>query len=362
MSGRKWNFNPGPSVLPVPALEKAKEALLSYNGTGIGIMETSHRSKEFDALYSGIQARMARLLGLPPDRKILFFGGGATLQFSIVPMNLLPAGGHADYVDTGTWAGAAAKAAGLVGKVNVVATSRDAAGKFPRVPGPDEINVTEGAAYLHLCSNNTIAGTQYHAWPDTGDTPLIVDMSSDIACRELDWSKFDLVYAGAQKNLGPAGVTLVIISQRLLDRCGDTLPMLLNYKTMAAKDSLGNTPPTFPIYMVGLVLEWLEELGGVGAIEKVNRTKADLLYDLFDGNADYFRAPVEKGSRSLMNVVWRLPNEDLEKQLITEATADGFAGLKGHRSVGGLRASIYNAMPLEGVERLVDYLRKFAAK
>jgi phosphoserine aminotransferase len=362
MSGRKWNFNPGPSVMPVPALEKAKEALLDYDGTGIGIMETSHRSKEFGALYEKIQERMAKLLGLPADRKILFFGGGANLQFSMIPMNLLPEGGHADYVNTGTWANKAIAAAQLVGKVDVVASSKNEEGKFPRVPAPAEIQTTPGAEYLHLCSNNTIAGTQYHAWPDTGEVPLIVDMSSDIACRELDWSKFDLVYAGAQKNLGPAGVTVVIISQKLLDRCGDALPMMLNYKTMAAKDSLGNTPPSFPIYMVGLVLEWLEAQGGVAAVEKTNRAKANLLYGLFDDNSDYFRAPVEKASRSLMNVVWRLPSEDLEKQLIAEATADGFVGLKGHRSVGGLRASIYNAMPSQGVEQLVDYLKKFAAK
>lgn len=362
MSGRKWNFNPGPSVLPVPVLEKAKQNLLNFDGTGVGIMETSHRSKEFDAVFQGVKERLAKLLGLPEDRKILFFGGGASLQFSMIPMNLLPQGAHADYVNTGTWAGKALAAAELVGKVNVVASSRNDEGKFPRVPSPSEIQATDGAAYLHLCSNNTIAGTQYHAWPDTGDVPLIVDMSSDIACRELDWSKFDLAYAGAQKNLGPAGVTVVIISQKLLDRCGDELPMLLNYKTMAAKDSLGNTPPSFPIYVVGLVTEWLLEQGGIAVVEKTNRAKADLLYSLFDSNADYFRAPVEKESRSLMNVVWRLPTEDLEKQLIVEATADGFVGLKGHRSVGGLRASIYNAMPSEGVEQLVDYMKKFAAK
>jgi len=362
MSGRKWNFNPGPSGLPEPALEKARESLLDFDGTGIGIMETSHRAKEFDAVFQGVKERLARVLGLPADRKILFFGGGASLQFSVLPMNLLPAGGQADYVDTGTWAGKAIKAAELVGKVNVVATSKDDEGKFPRVPSPDEIKTTGGAAYMHLCSNNTIAGTQFHAWPDTGDVPLIVDMSSDIACRELDWSKFDMAYAGAQKNLGPAGVTVVIISDRLLDRCGDSLPMLLNYKAMAAKDSLGNTPPTFPIYMVGLVTQWIEDQGGIRAVEKTNRAKAGLLYGLFDDKPDYFRAPVEKASRSLMNVVWRLPTEDLEKQLIAEATADGFVGLKGHRSVGGLRASIYNAMSLQGVEQLVDYLKKFAAR
>ena len=361
MSGRKWNFNPGPSVLPVSVIEKAKENLLDYAGTGIGIMETSHRSPQFDALFTGIKERMAKLMGLPEDRKILFFGGGANLQFSMIPMNLLPAGKSADYVDTGTWANKAIGAAKLVGTVNTVCSTKGTDGMYRRVPKPEEMKVSEGAAYMHLCSNNTIFGTQFHVWPDTGEVPLVVDKSSDILCRQLDWSKFDLVYAGAQKNLGPAGVTVVIISDRLLARCGDALPMMLNYKTFAAKDSLGNTPPAFPIYMVGLVLEWIEEQGGVAAVEKVNRAKADLLYGLFDDTPDFFRPTAEKESRSLMNITFRLPSEALEKTLITQAAEAGFIGLKGHRSAGGLRASIYNAMPKEGIERLVDYLKKFAA-
>lgn len=362
MSGRKYNFNPGPAVLPLAALEQAQKDLIDFAGSGIGILESSHRAKEFDAVFQETKARMARVMKLPSDRKILFFGGGANLQFSMLPMNLLPKGGSADYVDTGVWANKAIKAAKLVGDVKVVANSKGEDGVHRRVPAPSEIQVTPGSSYLHLCSNNTIFGTQYHQWPDPGDVPLVVDMSSDILCRELDWSRFDMVYAGAQKNLGPAGVTIVIISERLLERCADGLPMMLSYKQFAAKDSLGNTPPCFPIYMVGLVLKWLEDEGGLATIEKTNRRKAALLYDLFDTNADFFRGTAEAGSRSLMNVTFRLPSEELEKKLIGEATLAGFVGLKGHRDVGGLRASIYNAMPLEGVEKLVSYLKDFASK
>lgn len=361
MSGRKYIFNAGPAVLPVPALERAQQDLLNFNGSGIGILETSHRSPEFDAVFQETKTRMRKLLALPEDREILFFGGGASLQFSMVPMNLLPASGAADFVDTGTWTKKAIAAAKKVGKVNVVASTWGEDGVCRRVPTPAEIKVSDGAAYLHICSNNTIFGTQYHEFPDTGDVPLVVDMSSDIASRVIDWSKFDLVFAGAQKNLGPAGVAIVIISKRLLQRCGDELPYMLNYKQFADKDSLGNTPPTFSIYMVGRVLEWLEEQGGVAAIEKVNRQKAGLLYDLFD-SSDFYNGTAETASRSIMNVPFRLPSEELEKKLIANATAAGFAGLKGHRSVGGLRASIYNALPLEGVEKLVDYLKDFAKK
>lgn len=362
MSGRKYNFNPGPAVLPLSALEQAQKDLIDFAGTGIGILESSHRAKEFDAMFQETKARMARLMNLPADRKILFFGGGANQQFSLLPMNLLPKGKSADYVDTGVWANKALKAAKLVGEVKSIACTKGEDGVYRRVPKASEIEITSGAAYLHLCSNNTIFGTEYHEWPATGDVPLVVDMSSDILCRVLDWSKFDLVYAGAQKNLGPAGVTVVIISERLLERCADGLPMMFSYKQFAAKDSLGNTPPCFPIYMVNLVLKWVEEQGGVAAVEKVNRQKAAALYDLFDAKSDFFRGTAHKDSRSLMNVTFRLPSEELEKKLIAEATAAGFVGLKGHRDVGGLRASIYNAMPLEGVEKLVEYLKSFATK
>ncbi|MDY0004064.1 MAG: 3-phosphoserine/phosphohydroxythreonine transaminase [Polyangia bacterium] len=362
MSGRKFNFNPGPAVLPLSALEQAQKDLIDFAGTGIGILESSHRAKEFDAVFQETKARMAKLMKLPADRKILFFGGGANLQFAMLPMNLLPKGSSADYVNTGVWAGNALKNAKLIGDARSLLDTKGEDGVYRRVPSASEIKVTPGAAYLHLCSNNTIFGTQYHEWPDTGDVPLVVDMSSDILCRELDWSRFDLVYAGAQKNLGPAGVTIVIISQRLLERCADGLPMMLSYKQFVAKDSLGNTPPCFPIYMVNLVLKWVEEQGGVAAVEKVNRKKAAALYDLFDAQPDFFRGTAEKGSRSLMNVTFRLPSEELEKKLISEATAAGFVGLKGHRDVGGLRASLYNAMSLEGVEKLVEFMKGFAKK
>jgi len=361
MSGRKYIFNAGPAVLPVPALEKAQQDIMNFNGSGIGILEASHRAKEFDTVFHETKARMRKLLDLPEDREILFFQGGASLQFSLVPMNLLPKDGSADFVNTGTWTKKAIAAAKKVGRVNELLSTWGQDGVCRRVPKPEEVKVTDGAAYLHLCSNNTIFGTQYHEFPDTGDVPLVVDMSSDIACRVLDWSQFDLVFAGAQKNLGPAGVTIVIISKRLLERCTDELPYMLNYKLFAEKDSLGNTPPTFAIYMVGRVLEWLEEQGGVAGVEKVNRQKAGLLYDLFD-SSDFYNGTADPDSRSIMNVPFRLPSEDLEKKLIAEATAAGFAGIKGHRSVGGLRASIYNAMPLEGVEKFVDYLKAFEKK
>lgn len=361
MSGRKYNFNPGPATLPLSALEKAAKDLIDFESTGIGILETSHRAPEFSKVHADVKARLAKLMALPEDREILFFQGGANLQFSLIPMNLLPKGKAADYVDTGTWAKKAIQAAQLVGDVNVVASTRGDDGVCRRVPRPEEIQAHPDAAYLHLCSNNTIFGTQYHAWPDAGDVPLVVDMSSDILCRQLDWSRFDLVYAGAQKNLGPAGVTLVILSKRLLERADDALPMMLGYKPFAAKDSLGNTPPAFSIYMVGRVLEWVEAQGGVEAVEAANRKKAALIYDLIDGS-DFFRGAAEPDSRSLMNITFRLPSEELEKKLIAEATEAGFVGLKGHRSVGGLRASIYNAMPTEGVEKLVAFMKAFAAR
>lgn len=360
MSARKWNFNPGPAVLPVAALETAQQALLDFAGSGIGILETSHRAKEFAAVIDEATARLKRIMGLPGDRRVLYFQGGANLQFSMIPMNFLGKGQTAAYVETGTWAKKAAAEARRVGQVDTLISTRGEDGVFRRCPAPAEIKVAPGAAYLHLCSNNTIFGTQFHAWPDPGDVPLIVDMSSDILSRQLDWSRFDLIYAGAQKNLGPAGVTLVIISERLLERCGDDLPTMLNYKAFAANDSLYNTPPAFAIYIVGLVLKWIEDQGGLDAIERQNKAKADLIYGLMDEQADFFRGTAEKDSRSWMNVTLRLPSEELEKKLISGAAGAGFVGLKGHRSVGGIRVSMYNAMSLEGIEKLVDFLKKFA--
>jgi phosphoserine aminotransferase len=359
MSERKWNFNPGPAVLPVPALEKAQAAMLDYNGCGMGIMEISHRGKDFEAILAATKDRLAKLLGLPADRKILFMQGGANLQFSLLPMNLLPASGFADYVITGTWAKKAHEAAALVGKANAILSTKGKDGLFRRVPRPEEIKVTPGAAYLHLCSNNTIYGTQYHDWPETGEVPLIVDMSSDIASRVLDMGRFDMIYAGAQKNLGPSGVIIVIMSDRLLERCGDLLPPMMNYKLFQKEDSLYNTPPTFSIYLVGLVLEWIEAQGGLAAVEKVNVAKGKVLYGLMDEDPEFWKGTVDKDSRSLMNIPIRLPSEELEKKFFAGAEAAGFVGLKGHRSVGGIRVSMYNAMPLVGIEALVSFMRKF---
>lgn len=361
MSERKWNFNPGPGVLPLSALEKAQGALINFAGSGMGILEVSHRGKDFEAVLAATQERMARLMKLPADRKILFMQGGANLQFSLLPMNYLPADGHADYVITGTWAKKAHEAAALVGKADAILSTKGADGIFRRVPKPEEIKITPGAAYLHLCSNNTLFGTQYHAFPRTGETPLVVDMSSDMLSRQLDWSQFDLIYAGAQKNLGPSGAVVVIVSEKFLARCGDKLPPMMNYKAFAKENSLYNTPPTFTIYMIGLVMEWIEERGGIEAVEKENVAKGQVLYSLMDADPDFFRGTAEKDSRSLMNVPLRLPSEDLEKKFLAQADAAGFAGLKGHRSVGGIRVSMYNAMPLQGVEALVDFTKKFRA-
>ena len=322
-------------------------------------METSHRSPEFSAVQAKTKERLRNLMGIPDTHEIAFFGGGANLQFSMIPMNFLSEGKVADYVDTGTWSTKAIKAAELVGKVHLAGSSKEQ--NFTRIPKPSEINLTDGAAYVHLTSNNTIKGTQFWEWPDTGSVPLVCDMSSDILSRRLDVSKFALIYAGAQKNLGPAGVTVVIIRKDLAELSPDHLPTMFNYKQFVAKDSVFNTPPSFPIYMVGLVLEWLESQGGLKAIEKANDQKADLLYGLMDEQADYFRGPVEKESRSKMNVPFRLPSEDLEKKFIAEAAEAGFKGLKGHRSVGGIRVSMYNAMPLQGIEELTGFMKKFKA-
>jgi phosphoserine aminotransferase len=359
MSDRKWNFNPGPAIMPVPALEKARDALLNYQGSGLGVMEISHRSKEFAEIHAQAKERMRKIMGIPDTYEILFFGGGANLQFSLVPLNLLAAGKTADYVDTGTWSTKAIQAGGLVGKVNVAASSKDK--EFTYIPKADQIKWTPGAAYAHVTSNNTIKGTQYHTFPDTGSVPLVCDMSSDILCRRLDVSKFGLIYAGAQKNLGPAGVTVVVIRKDVAELSPENLPPMMNYKKFMAKDSLFNTPPSFAIYMVGLVLEWIESQGGIDAVEKVNANKAELLYGYMDQEADFYRGTVAKDSRSWMNVPMRLPSEDLEKKLIQEGADAGFVGLKGHRSVGGIRVSMYNAMPLEGIEQLVDFMKKFRA-
>jgi phosphoserine aminotransferase len=355
---RVFNFYAGPATLPLPALERAKAEIPDWEGTGMSVMETSHRSKEYDAVHYGAMELMSRLLGLDDDHQVLFLQGGASTQFAMLPMNFIPPGGSADYVNTGTWSTKAIKEANIIASGRVAATSEPDG--FTRIPRFDEWDLDPHAAYVHITSNNTIKGTQYHDFPDLGDTPLVADMSSDILWRPFDANAFSLIYAGAQKNIGPSGVTIVIIRKSWLARANDNVPTMLAYKTHSAKDSLFNTPPTFAIYMVRNVLEWVMEQGGLVGMETRNRAKGDLLYGVMDEFPEFYRCPVEPASRSYMNVVWRCPSEELEAKFVAEALETGMCGLKGHRSVGGCRASIYNAMPMEGVEFLADFMRRFA--
>lgn len=359
MTERIYNFNPGPAMLPLPALEEARDALVNFKGSGMSILEISHRSALFEEVLQSAIARVKRLLGLDDRFLVLFMQGGASLQFVLVPMNLASDAKPVDYVDTGTWSTKAIKEARILGKnVRVVASSEDK--DFTYIP--ENITINSDAAYLHITSNNTIRGTQYQSFPKTGDVPLVSDMSSDIFSRVFDPAPFGLIYAGAQKNAGPAGVTLVIVRKDILERVPAHLPTMLKYTTHAEKNSLYNTPPCFAIFMVDLVLKWLEEdMGGLAKIEAVNREKASLLYDYMDSQ-DFYRGTARPDSRSWMNVTFRLPSAELEKKFIEEAQMAGLGGLKGHRSVGGCRASIYNAMPVEGVRALVEFMKEFAAK
>jgi len=356
---RIYNFNPGPAALPLSVLEEIQQNLLDFQGSGMSITEISHRSREFDDVINDAVARAKRLLGLDDNFEVLFIQGGASLQFCMIPMNFLPPGKSADYVDTGTWSTKAIKEAELQGKsIAVVASSEDK--NYTYIP--KNISFNADAAFVHLTSNNTIKGTQWAEFPDTNGVPIICDMSSDIMSRPLDVNRFGMIYAGAQKNVGPAGVCLVIIRKDLLDRIPDTVPTMLKYSTFAAKNSLYNTPPCFAVYTVQLVLKWLEEtIGGLEKMAAINQDKAQLLYGFMD-SGDFYRATAEADSRSLMNVTFRLPNEDLEQQFVQQALANGLGGLKGHRSVGGCRASIYNAITLEAVQALVDFMKSFAQK
>ncbi len=356
---RIFNFSAGPAVLPLPVLEEAQRDLVALPGVGMSVMEISHRSKPFDAIVQGALADMRALAGIPDGYRILLLQGGASLQFSMVPMNLLTPGTTADYILTGNWARKAHKEAKKVGVTAVAASTED--GNFARIPAQAELRLTPGSAYVHMTSNNTIHGTQWPHLPDVGDAPLVCDASSDMFSRPIDVSKHGLIYAGAQKNLGLSGVTVVIIREDLLARSADTLPSMLNYRLHAESGSLYNTPPAFGIYILGLVLKWLRGIGGLTAIEAINVRKAAALYAELDRTA-FWSPHADKDSRSRMNVTFRLPSEDLEKQFVKEATAAGFDGLKGHRSVGGLRASIYNAFPEEGITALVQFMREFERK
>ena len=363
---RKWNFNPGPAVLPLSALETLQKNIVEYGGLGMSILEMSHRSKDFEAVLNDTKGLLKVLFGIPDSHDILFLGGGASLQFAMVPMNFLKSGA-ADYVVTGGWAKKALKEAKIWsaiagGKVNVAATTE--AENFTRLPKPEELKWSPDAKYIHLTSNNTLYGTQWHAFPATpAGVPVVCDMSSDIMSRKVDVSKFNLIYAGAQKNLGPAGVTVVIYKKDWLAECPENLPTMMNYQTHAKENSLYNTPPVFAIYVVKLVMEWIKGKGGLDAVEKQNARKADLLYGLMDKYPDYFKGTVvDKGSRSWMNVTLRLPSEELEAKFIKEAAAANFHGLKGHRNVGGIRVSMYNALEPPGIEALVKFMEEFKKK
>ncbi|WP_319547718.1 3-phosphoserine/phosphohydroxythreonine transaminase [Desulfogranum marinum] len=356
MPERIYNFSPGPATLPYSVLQEAATDIVNYNDKGIGLIELSHRSKEFMAIADETDRLIRQLLGVPDNYKVLFLQGGASSQFFMIPMNLLGPGKKATYLNTGTWSKKAIKEAKLFGDIEVAYSSEDQS--FNRVPTDGEYSVSEQSEYLYFVTNNTIYGTQFPHMPDK-NALLIADMSSDIFSRPVDVSKFGIIFAGAQKNMGPAGVTLVIIREDLLDRAAETVPTMLKYKTHADKDSMFNTPPCFPIYCVGRVMNWLKELGGIPGIEKINQEKAALLYSAID-STDFYRGHAEKDSRSLMNVAFNLPTPELEAQFIAEAAAVGLDGLKGHRSIGGCRASIYNAFPREGVEKLVDFMADFA--
>jgi phosphoserine aminotransferase len=353
---RVLNFSSGPAVLPVPVLEHVQRDLLALPGVGMSIMEISHRSSTFEGIIKKAEGDIRALAGIPASYKILFLQGGASLQFSMVPLNLLAPGAAADYVMTGSWADKAAKEAKKVGTVNETGSTK--ADNYNRIPAAAECSFTPGAAYVHITSNNTIEGTQWKKLPDVGEVPLVSDASSDIFSGPIDVTRYGLIYAGAQKNLGPSGVTLVIIREDLLARSSKSLHTMLNYAVHAENGSLYNTPPAFGVYVLGLVMEWLLAQGGLPAMSEVNARKAAKLYSELD-RTGFWRPTAQKESRSLMNVTFRLASEDLEKRFVKESTAAGLDGLKGHRSVGGMRASIYNAFPESGVDTLVEFMREF---
>jgi phosphoserine aminotransferase len=356
---RIFNFAAGPAVLPVPVLEEIQRDLVTLPGVGMSILEISHRSTTFESILAKAEADIRALGNIPSNYKVLFLQGGASMQFSMVPMNLLTPGATADYIDSGSWAEKAVKEAKKVGTVNVAATTKDE--NYSRVPRQAELKLTPGAAYVHMTSNNTIEGTEYKELPSVGDVPLVNDTSSDMFSRPIDVAKHALMYSGAQKNMGPAGVTVVIVRDDMLARSQKAMPTMLNYAVHAENGSMYNTPPTFAVYALGLVMKWLLAQGGLPAIAAVNERKAGKLYAEID-RTGFYRGTAHKDCRSLMNVTFRLATEDLEKQFIKESTTAGLDGLKGHRSVGGMRASIYNAFPEEGVDALVAFMREFERK
>lgn len=369
---RVFNFNAGPASLPLPVLECIREELLDWRGSGMSVMEMSHRSPEFESINAAAEQKLRSLLAIPDDYAVIFLQGGGSLQFTMVPMNLCLPGKPVDVLHTGAWTAKALSELKKGFQHNIAASTES--GKFVRLPRPDEIKFSPDASYVHICTNNTIEGTQWTAIPETGRIPLVADMSSDIASRPIDVKKFGLIFAGAQKNLGPSGVTVVILRKDLAERADKNLPTLLQYRTHIKEKSLYHTPPAFAIYVIGLVLAWIESLGGVPAIQKRNEAKAKLLYDTIESSAGFYQCPVEKSSRSKMNVVFRIAGgvaggdagskaatdmEAIEKQFTKEAAAAGLVGTPGHRSVGGMRVSLYNAVELAAVEALTSFMREF---
>lgn len=353
---RVYNFSAGPSMLPVEVLEKVQKDLLNYEGSGQSVMEMSHRSKEYQKIIDDAEANLRELMNIPDNYKVLFVQGGGTLQFAMVPLNLLRASKKADYVLTGTWAKKAYKEACKYGDIRVIASSEE--DKFTWVPKIGKADIRQDADYAYITTNNTIYGTKYNYIPETGDIPLVADMSSNILSEEIDVTKFGMIWAGAQKNVGPAGVTIVIVREDLLGFAGEEVPTYLDYKIHADNGSMYNTPPCFSIYVAGEVFKYLKSIGGIAEMERRNRAKAAMLYDFIDASS-LFSCPVAKEDRSLMNVVFVTGDAELDKKFIAEAKAEGMINLAGHRSIGGMRASIYNAMPEEGVAALVDFMKKF---
>jgi phosphoserine aminotransferase len=357
---RAINFNAGPAGLPLPALERARDEFVEFQGSGMSILEHSHRGKEYEAVHDEAIALLTRLLGIPDTHQVLFLQGGASLQFAMVPMNFLPGDGSADYVLTGTWSEKALDEAKLLGNPRVAATTIGPDKRYTRIPREAELELDPKAAYVHITSNNTIFGTQWHAWPQVGSVPLVADMSSDFLWRPTDVSRFGLVYAGAQKNLGPSGVTVVVIRKDFMARGRKDIPKILRYTTHAETNSLYNTPPTFAVYLMRNVLAWIEAQGGLVAMERRNNEKAEILYGALDRMSGFYRAPVEKAARSTMNIVFRLPTEELDDRFVAEAKKQRMVGLKGHRSAGGIRVSAYNAVSPENIRTLVSFMESFA--
>jgi phosphoserine aminotransferase len=360
LTQRAYNFNAGPSALPLEVLENAQQQLVNFRNSGMSIMEMSHRSAIFDEVHNEAIALLKKLYAIPENYEVLFLQGGASLQFTMVPMNFLQADKKASYVLSGSWAEKAFKEAKLFGTPVEAASTKE--NKYRNIPALSDIQFNEDDAYVHITSNNTIYGTQWKEFPETGNVPLVADMSSDILSKPVDISKFGIIYAGAQKNLGPSGVTVVIIRKDLLEKANKDIPTMLKYTTHTDGNSLYNTPPTFGIYMLGEVLKWVDAKGGVEAIAKLNEAKAQVIYDAIDNSNGFYTGHATPESRSLMNITFRVADEELEKQFLAEAKAAGFIGLNGHRSVGGCRASTYNAVPLETCEALRDFMVAFQQK